>query len=74
MGGSGHWTDRCFSLRHKVQDLRDQGLLKPIDIKGAEQANKPNVTQNPLPPHGNGNNSVGPSSNQAGTECLTRLS
>lgn len=26
-GGAGHWTDRCFPLRQKIQDLIDQGTL-----------------------------------------------
>ena len=52
MGGPGHSTDRCYALRHKVQDLRNQKLLN-FEV---EQETKPNVTQNPLPPHANANN------------------
>ena len=28
MGGIGHWTKRCFNLRHRIQDLIDVGLLR----------------------------------------------
>ncbi|KAH0969047.1 hypothetical protein GBA52_028773 [Prunus armeniaca] len=28
MGSPGHTTDRCFALRHKIQDLREQHLLR----------------------------------------------
>lgn len=28
MGGIGHWTNRCFNLRHRIQDLIDVGLLR----------------------------------------------
>ena len=38
----GHDTDYCFTLRNKIQDLIDNGIIsKP----------GPNVTSNPLPPH-----------------------
>lgn len=59
MGSPGHTTDRCFALRHKIQDLREQHLLR-FEL---EKESKPNVIQNPLPPHGN-SNSAGPSSNE----------
>lgn len=46
MGAPGHWTDRCYNLRHRVQDLIDKELLnfEPPEVK-------PNVMQNPLPTH-----------------------
>ncbi|KAF5932034.1 hypothetical protein HYC85_028205 [Camellia sinensis] len=39
----GHDTDRCYRLRHEIQDLIDKQVIAPPD--------KPNVTTNPLPPH-----------------------
>ncbi|KAF5932738.1 hypothetical protein HYC85_028909 [Camellia sinensis] len=39
----GHDTDRCFRLRHEIQDLIDKQVIAPPE--------KPNVTTNPLPPH-----------------------
>lgn len=44
-GGVGHNTERCFSLKNKVQDL--------IDFKAIQFTpnNTPNVTQNPMPLH-----------------------
>lgn len=56
MGGAGHWTDRCYNLRHRVQDLIDKELMK---FEPPEE--KPSVMQNPLPSYGNDN--AGPSSN-----------
>ncbi|RDX93107.1 hypothetical protein CR513_24678, partial [Mucuna pruriens] len=44
-GAIGHATKRCWSLKHKVQDLLDDGLLR-FEDKG------PNVQSNPLPAHG----------------------
>ncbi|RDX95753.1 hypothetical protein CR513_21680, partial [Mucuna pruriens] len=41
----GHDTERCWSLKHKVQDLLDNGLLG-FEDKG------PNVHSNPLPTNG----------------------
>ncbi|KAI8014581.1 hypothetical protein LOK49_LG05G03539 [Camellia lanceoleosa] len=41
----GHDTDRCFRLRHEIQDLIDNKVIAP------PQPPKPNVTTNPLPPH-----------------------
>ncbi|RDX71529.1 hypothetical protein CR513_49111, partial [Mucuna pruriens] len=43
-GGPGHTTENCWAFKHKVQDLLEQGWLKL-------EANKPNVSTNPLPPH-----------------------
>ncbi|RDX75833.1 hypothetical protein CR513_44247, partial [Mucuna pruriens] len=40
----GHATERCWSLKHKVQDLLDGGLL-------GFQNQGPNVQSNPLPTH-----------------------
>ncbi|KAL6347767.1 hypothetical protein AAG906_026296 [Vitis piasezkii] len=40
--GLGHDTDRCFALRHAIQDLIDQGLVN---------LGQPSVTTNPLPAH-----------------------
>ncbi|RDY01971.1 hypothetical protein CR513_14635, partial [Mucuna pruriens] len=44
-GAIGHATERCWSLKHKVQDLLDNGLL------GFEDK-EPNVHNNHLPAHG----------------------
>ncbi|RDY07339.1 hypothetical protein CR513_08569, partial [Mucuna pruriens] len=44
-GAIGHATERCWSLKHKVQNLLDDRLLGFKD-KG------PNVHSNPLPTHG----------------------
>ncbi|RDX84583.1 hypothetical protein CR513_34351, partial [Mucuna pruriens] len=44
-GAIGHSTERCWSFKHKVQDLLDAGWL------GFEE-NEPNVSTNPLPAHG----------------------
>ncbi|RDX89627.1 hypothetical protein CR513_28625, partial [Mucuna pruriens] len=44
-GAVGHATERCWSLKHKVQDLLDDGLLG-FEDKG------PNIHNNPLPAHG----------------------
>ncbi|GMQ00011.1 hypothetical protein CsSME_00047265 [Camellia sinensis var. sinensis] len=41
-----HDTDRCFRLRHEIQDLIDNKVIAP------PQPPKPNVTTNSLPPHG----------------------
>ncbi|RVW90548.1 hypothetical protein CK203_031049 [Vitis vinifera] len=40
--GPGHETDRCTALRHAIQDLIDQGLVR---------LGQPSVTTNPLPTH-----------------------
>ncbi|RDY14360.1 hypothetical protein CR513_00583, partial [Mucuna pruriens] len=44
-GVIGHATERCWGLKHKVQDLIDEGWL-------VFQKKGPNVTTNPLPEHG----------------------
>ncbi|RDX85813.1 hypothetical protein CR513_32936, partial [Mucuna pruriens] len=44
-GVTGHATERCWGLKHKVQDLIDEGWL-------VFQKKGPNVTINPLPEHG----------------------
>ncbi|XP_020215417.1 uncharacterized protein LOC109799282 [Cajanus cajan] len=44
-GAIGHSTEKCWGLKHKVQDLIDAGLLS---FKESE----PNVRSNPLPGHG----------------------
>ncbi|RDX85840.1 hypothetical protein CR513_32900, partial [Mucuna pruriens] len=44
-GVTGHATERCWGLKHKVQDLIDEGWL-------VFQKKGPNVTTNPLPEHG----------------------
>ncbi|GKV53026.1 hypothetical protein SLEP1_g59575 [Rubroshorea leprosula] len=41
----GHSTEHCTALKHKIQDLIDEGKLQ-LDAKDA-----PNITQNPLPSH-----------------------
>ena len=45
-GMVGHSTDDCFSLKHKIQDLIDDGRIaaKPVE----QQAN---IARNPLPQH-----------------------
>ena len=40
--GPGHDTDHCNTLRHAIQDLKDQGLVN---------LGQPSVTTNPLPAH-----------------------
>ncbi|GKU89512.1 hypothetical protein SLEP1_g3641 [Rubroshorea leprosula] len=45
----GHDTKYCTTLKHRVQDLIDEGKLQ-LDTKETKGA--PNITQNPLPPHG----------------------
>ncbi|RDX84408.1 hypothetical protein CR513_34540, partial [Mucuna pruriens] len=44
-GGIGHSTERCWTLKHKVQDLVDGGWIK-------FRENEPNIDTNPLPAHG----------------------
>ena len=41
--GPGHETDRCFTLRHAIQDL--------IDNKVIASSTRPSVTNNRLPNH-----------------------
>ena len=43
-GMVGHSTDDCFSLKHKIQDLIDDGR---ITVKPVEQ--QANIARNPLP-------------------------
>ncbi|GKV34732.1 hypothetical protein SLEP1_g43078 [Rubroshorea leprosula] len=45
---TGHGTENCATLRHRIQDLIDEGKLQ-LDVKEAKGV--PNITQNPLPPH-----------------------
>ncbi|RDX60129.1 hypothetical protein CR513_61757, partial [Mucuna pruriens] len=45
VGGVGHAMKRCWSFKHKVQDLIDVGWLK-------FEENEPNMNTNPLPTHG----------------------
>src|ERR1041384_4878334 len=42
--GNGHKTEACWTLRNRIKDLVDQGLIIP--------KNRPNITTNPLPNHG----------------------
>ena len=44
-GSVGHSTERCWGLKHKVQDLIDMGLL-------SFKEDGPNVGTNLLPGHG----------------------
>ncbi|GKV44628.1 hypothetical protein SLEP1_g51790 [Rubroshorea leprosula] len=44
---TGHGTEYCTALKHKIQDLIDEGKLQLDETKSA-----PSITQNPLPPHG----------------------
>ncbi|RDX91946.1 hypothetical protein CR513_25989, partial [Mucuna pruriens] len=44
-GAIGHPTEKCWGLKHKVQDLIDGGWL-------GFQENKPNINNNPLPTRG----------------------
>lgn len=46
MGGIGHWTNRCFNLRHRIQDLIDAGLLR-------FEKDESKVNQNASPVKGN---------------------
>ena len=39
--GPGHDTDRCYDLRHAIQDLIDTKVIAPLT--------RPNITKNPLP-------------------------
>ena len=41
--GPSHNTDRCYNLRHAIQDLIDTKVIAP--------PTKPNITNNPLPNH-----------------------
>ena len=41
--GPGHDTDRCFTLRHAIQDLIDNKVIIP--------PTRPSITNNPLPNH-----------------------
>lgn len=50
-GSPRHWTDSCYNLKHRIQDLLDKRLL----VFEVKPENKPNITQNPLPAHGNAN-------------------
>ncbi|RDX91180.1 hypothetical protein CR513_26874, partial [Mucuna pruriens] len=43
-GAVGHSTERCWSFKHKVQDLIEAGWL-------GFEGNKPNIGTNPLPAH-----------------------
>ncbi|RDX70333.1 hypothetical protein CR513_50429, partial [Mucuna pruriens] len=43
-GAIGHVTERCWSLKHKVQDLLDDGLFRFQD-------QGPKVQSNPFPTH-----------------------
>ncbi|RDX93934.1 hypothetical protein CR513_23744, partial [Mucuna pruriens] len=43
-GAVGHSTERCWSFKHKVQDLIEAGWL-------GFEGNKPNISTNPLPAH-----------------------
>ncbi|GLT87857.1 hypothetical protein SLE2022_059140 [Rubroshorea leprosula] len=45
----GHGTEYCATLKHRIQYLIDEGKLQ-LDAK--EGKGTPNITQNPLPPHG----------------------
>ena len=46
---NGHWTDRCWPLRHAIQDLIDKGKVIVQDTQGTTPA--ANIMQNPLPTH-----------------------
>ena len=39
----GHDTDKCFGLRHAIQDLIDNKVIAP--------PTRPSITNNPLPNH-----------------------
>lgn len=45
-GQTGHWTNRCTSLRHRVQDLLDKDLIEFHLLES-----RPNMFQNSLSPH-----------------------
>lgn len=63
-GGTGHTTDKCYNLRHKIQDLIDQELL---EFETGED--KPNVIQQRPPPRGSSNN-TGPLINKISDKKL----
>ncbi|GKV34052.1 hypothetical protein SLEP1_g42475 [Rubroshorea leprosula] len=44
---TGHGIEYCTTLKHKIQDLINEGKLQLDETKSA-----PSITQNPLPPHG----------------------
>ncbi|GKV25036.1 hypothetical protein SLEP1_g34544 [Rubroshorea leprosula] len=43
---ASHGTEYCTTLKHKIQDLIDEGKLQLDETKSA-----PSITWNPLPPH-----------------------
>ena len=47
----GHDTDRCFTLRHAIQDLIDNKVIVP--------PTRPSITNNPLPNHNFGKRTKG---------------
>ncbi|OVA11879.1 hypothetical protein BVC80_741g10 [Macleaya cordata] len=46
--GPGHLTDKCWNLRHVIQDLLEEGK---IQIEGVQLPARPNINTNPLPVH-----------------------
>ena len=49
IGAEGHTLEECTNLRNRIQDLIDNKLVQ------FNNAAKPNVITNPLPPHQEGN-------------------
>ncbi|RDX98906.1 hypothetical protein CR513_18121, partial [Mucuna pruriens] len=64
-GAIRHTTERCWSLKHKVQDLLNGGLLG-FEDKG------PNVHSNPLPTHGGMVINAISHENRERVKCLNR--
>jgi len=60
----GHSTNRCYRLRHEIQDLLDKQIISP-----PTPPNRPNVTQNPLPSH-NSPNSINAIEADPSRPCL----
>lgn len=54
----GHWTDRCFALKHKIQDLREPSQ---VPSRAGKQA-KCHSESPPSASHGSSSN-AGPSTN-----------
>jgi hypothetical protein len=49
-GETGHDIESCYPLRHKIQDLLDNGEIGTATVPAPPAT--PNVTENPLPDHG----------------------
>ncbi|KAF8411927.1 hypothetical protein HHK36_004485 [Tetracentron sinense] len=65
MGAAGHSTDRCYPLKHAIQDLIDSNLLI---FNPAPTTQNTNINQNPFPTHANNNASSSRTTNMIETE------